>query len=487
MKSTGTIVPESVPLKNVTSEELDSRRSQLTWKFWKTRRYVVVFMAFLGFINVFALRFNLTIAIVAMTEKFNTTLENGTVLQEQHFNWDSRQQGLILSSFFYGYIWTQILGGVIASKIGGHYVFGVGIGMTALLTLFTPMAAKSSIFAMVAIRVIEGVFEGVAYPAFQDLLSRWTPLFERTRMSSFAYTGAYIGVIFVLPISSLLAVVSSWESIFYFFGATGCIWTVAWMLIIRSSPEKDPWITEEEKKLILKDTGAHRKISHPWKEIFKSTAVWAIIASHFAENYGIYTLMTQLPLFLKDALGFQLAKSGVMSAVPYLVLSCCLPLAGYLADWTQIKGYLTTRQVRRYFNCGAFLMQTVFILLAPYLLHPVWSMICITIAVGLCSCALCGYMVNPLDLAPNHASVIFGFSNTIGTIPGIISPLLTGYVVVTGSVSEWNIVFYVTAGIYIFGSVIYWFFCRAELQPWAQTFTEVPQNDVNTATNKNIT
>lgn len=82
----------------------------------------MVMMAFFGFFNVYALRVNLSVAIVAMTQKTNVTLENGTVVQEQLFDWDTTQQGLVLSSFFYGYIWTQFIGGVLASKIGGHYV-----------------------------------------------------------------------------------------------------------------------------------------------------------------------------------------------------------------------------------------------------------------------------------------------------------------------------------------------------------------------------
>lgn len=90
--------------------------------FWRKRRYTVVFMAFFGFFNVYALRVNLSVAIVAMVELRNVTLANGTMVQEQHFDWNSKQQGLVLSSFFYGYILTQFAGGFIAGKVGGHLV-----------------------------------------------------------------------------------------------------------------------------------------------------------------------------------------------------------------------------------------------------------------------------------------------------------------------------------------------------------------------------
>lgn len=38
-------------------------------------------------------------------------------------------------------------------------LFGIGVGVTALLTLFTPAAANMSVYALIAVRVVEGLFE----------------------------------------------------------------------------------------------------------------------------------------------------------------------------------------------------------------------------------------------------------------------------------------------------------------------------------------
>lgn len=76
-------------------------------------------------------------------------------------------------------------------------------------------------------------------------------------------------------------------------------------------------------------------------------------------------------------------------------------------------------------------------MLAAYLLHPVTSMICITIAVGLGAFAWSGFAVNHLDIAPQYASILMGIGNTIATIPGIVSPLLTGFLVDNGVGKEY--------------------------------------------------
>lgn len=103
-----------------------------------------------------------------------------------------------------------------------------------------------------------------------------------------------------MPASGLLATAFGWESVFYVFGAIGCVWLVLWMIIVRRSPEEDPFITEEEKIYIVTKIGLRKEenVTPPWKSIFTSAAVWAIVVSHFAENWGFYTLLTQLPTFL---------------------------------------------------------------------------------------------------------------------------------------------------------------------------------------------
>ncbi|KAG4080740.1 hypothetical protein HA402_005920 [Bradysia odoriphaga] len=442
-----------------------------TWKFWQKRRYLVILMAFLGFCNVYTLRVNLSVGIVAMTENRTVHYDNGTVGYEQYFAWNSKEQGLILSSFFYGYITTQFIGGYFGAKVGGSLVFGVGIFATSVLTLLTPLAARAGFEVLMAVRIIEGIFEGVTFPCIQDVWSRWAPPPERSRAASISFAGTYAGTVIAMPLSGVLAAWFGWESLFYVFGAIGCIWFIAWIIIVKRGPELDRYISKEELHYIQSSLGSldrDEKASVPWKAIFTSKAVFAICVSHTAETWGLYTFITQLPTFLRDAMNYNLGKTGFLSALPYLAMGVLLLVFGYFADLFQIKGWLTTTQVRRYFNCLGFVAQAIFMLLAAYLLHPVWSLVSIILAVGLGALAWCGFSVNPLDIAPNYASIIFGIQNTVGTLPGIISPTLTGYLVQNKTAEEWRIVFYITAIVYGIGTVVYWFWCSGELQPWAK-------------------
>ena len=67
--------------------------------------------------------------------------------------------GIVLSSFFYGYLITQLPGGYLALKFGGKNLFGLGILSTAVFTLLTPVFARASVGLLVALRILIGLCE----------------------------------------------------------------------------------------------------------------------------------------------------------------------------------------------------------------------------------------------------------------------------------------------------------------------------------------
>ncbi|XP_055627263.1 vesicular glutamate transporter 2-like [Toxorhynchites rutilus septentrionalis] len=458
-------------MKSVDVNKLSDGIEAPLWMFWKRRRYVVVLMAFLGFLNAYTMRVNLSVAIVAMTANRTILHENGTVSYEKHFDWSSSVQGHVLSSFFYGYILTQIPGGYISNRFGANNVFGVGVGTTAILTLLTPTAAYAGIGWLFAVRVLEGMFQGVSFPCMHVLWSRWAPPSERSRMVMFSFAGVFAGTIIAMPMSGVLAETLSWESIFYVFGTVGCVWYIGWWLIVKRSPEEDTLISFKEKEFILQSLGRvegeQENIRHPWRAIFTSKAVFALIVANFCENWGFYTLLTQLPTFLKDTMHFEVQTTGFIAALPYFAMGLTLAVAGYLADWFQNKGILTTTQVRRYFNCSAFVMQTVFMVVGAIILEPVATVACIVVAVSMGAFAWCGYAVNHLDLSPKSAGVLMGISNSFATIAGVLSPIVTGYVTANKTDDEWRMVFYIAAGCYMVGFFVYWIWASGELQSWS--------------------
>lgn len=136
-------------------------------------------MVIFGFMLNYALRVNLTIAIVEMldgtsasheaavnetttsaTIEANTTLASVISEKVAKFDWSEKEKQMILGSFFWGYILTELPGGRLAELIGGHRVFGHSMLWASVLTLITPFAANMGVVAMVILRVVLGFMLG---------------------------------------------------------------------------------------------------------------------------------------------------------------------------------------------------------------------------------------------------------------------------------------------------------------------------------------
>ena len=57
------------------------------------------------------------------------------------YSWDMNTRAIVLSSFFWGYICSQILGALLAQRYGGVVVLGCATFFWSLLTCATPRAA----------------------------------------------------------------------------------------------------------------------------------------------------------------------------------------------------------------------------------------------------------------------------------------------------------------------------------------------------------
>lgn len=76
-----------------------------------------------------------------------------------------------------------------------------------------------------------------------------------------------------------------------------------------------------------------------------------------------------------------------------------------------------------------FIAQAIALVIVGYTSD--WEVVvaCLIVSVGMNGFVYSGFFVNHLDIAPQYASVLMGITNTIATVPGIVSPLLTGVIV----------------------------------------------------------
>nr|XP_004660547.2 sialin isoform X2 [Jaculus jaculus] len=450
-------------------------------------RYNLALLAFFGFFILYALRVNLSVALMDMVDS-NATLTDNSTSQEcaehsapikvlhnhtgRRYQWDAETQGWILGSFFYGYIITQIPGGYIANKVGGKLLLGFGVLGTAIFTLFTPIAADLGAIALIVLRAVEGLGEGVTFPAMHAMWSSWAPPLERSKLLSISYAGAQLGTVISLPLSGIICYYMNWNYVFYFFGIAGIVWFIFWMWTVSDTPKAHRTISPTEKEYIfasLQNQLSSQK-SVPWISIVKSLPLWAIVAAHFSYNWTFYTLLTLLPTYMKEILRFNVQENGFLSALPYFGCWLCMILAGQAADNLREKWNFSTISVRRIFTLTGMVGPAVFLVAAGFIgCNYSLAVAFLTISTTLGGFCSSGFSINHLDIAPSYASILLGITNTFATVPGMVGPIIAKSLTPDNTIREWQIVFYIAAAINVFGAILFMLFAKGEVQKWALT------------------
>jgi len=134
-------------------------------------------------------------------------------------------------------------------------------------------------------------------------------------------------------------------------------------------------------------------------------------------------------------------------------------IVGVFADRLIAKGWTVTR-VRRFMQAIGSAGPALVLVALASVKDANTAVILLTVSMALSAFSFAGFASNHLDIAPRHAGIIFGISNTAGTLPGIIGVALTGLMVdTTGSYAS---AFYLTAGMYALGLIVWQLYSTGE-------------------------
>ncbi|TDG48328.1 hypothetical protein AWZ03_005283 [Drosophila navojoa] len=437
-------------------------------------RHLQMLLIFCGLTVGFAMRVNLSVAVVAMT---NATTVNPDFpeypLSEKTKSW-------VLSSFFWGYVMTQVLAGALARRFGGKVTLLTGVSVCSIMNLLTPLCASIGGWSwLCGLRFIEGLCQGVFYPSCHTIIAHWLPPRERGSMTTYAYTGSQFGTILMLVTSGLLASsAGGWPSIFYASGGCGIVWVVVYYILGASTPKDSKSITAEEVQLIemelAKERTANAELpSHrqatPWLSILTSAPFLALTAAHCVSAWGYWTLLTQIPSYMNNVLGKDIKSNALLSALPYLAnFLLSFPFV-WLAKCMEKSESLSLAFSRKFSNTiGQYIPMCLLIALGYVTKEQdTLAVVLLTFTVGINTACHLGFQVNHIDLSPNFAGTLMGISNTLASVMSLSAPLLVGVIVTDKHDAEqWRIVFFVAAGFYLVGNGLFILFGRADVQPW---------------------
>ena len=305
------------------------------------------------------------VSICAPTKAYETIDLNP---DKGDFDWSIGQQGDLLASYYYGYIWTQAVGPILASRLGYKKVWLWAMFLASILTILTPQMAAAGYPWLLSGRIFVGFCHGVTFPCMHGMLGYWAPPLERSKLISIYVSGCSIGTCVLFPLAGILIYSFGWPSVFYFTGLVSLLWCLLWSVMAYDSIEKHPWIGDSEKEFLNSCRAPiDEKKPVPWKAILRSKPVIAVAAGHLASNWGNYQLNSLLPTYLATVLQFDIKDNGVISSLPFIAQSIICFLGGYLTDAILQRELCQTLTIRKINTGLGLLVPALTVVLAGYM------------------------------------------------------------------------------------------------------------------------
>ncbi|OGH84468.1 MAG: hypothetical protein A2488_00315, partial [Candidatus Magasanikbacteria bacterium RIFOXYC12_FULL_32_21b] len=375
------------------------------------KRWIIGTLMFLGIVINYMDRVNISHAILQIKAEFHLS---------------SLQQGIILSSFSWGYVAFMLFGGYLVDKKGSRIM---GALSCFLWSIFTGLGALAGNFkVLLGSRVLLGMGEAPIFPSNAKVVKQWFPLKERGRATALFDSGSYIGSAIAAPFIIYLMVTFGWRYSFAIFSILGIIWSIVWFSYYRD-PEEFKSLSNEEKAIlpIQKNKEPDVKVKNQILTLLKNRKIIGISIGFFCYNYLKSFFLTWFPTYLVMEKGFSLIKVGFVAMIPPLVAILGELYVGYLTD-KMISKNINVSFARKIPLCLGMLISSVIIF--SVFAESIWmAMLLLTISYTALISASPGIWAIPGDLSrtKNMVGTIGGIQNTFSNMAGIIAPIMTGF------------------------------------------------------------
>jgi MFS family permease len=259
------------------------------------------------------------------------------------------QLGILLSAFFWTYGFAQILSGWLVDRFSvswimaiGFFVWSAATGITGLVHGFT---------SLLVVRLVLGVGESVAYPAYSKIMAKYFPASQRASANSVIASGLACGPAFGMLAGGMLMSRFGWRSFFVVLSLVSLLWLLP----------RFRWMPRGSGLAPLGQ--AHGQPTA--LQILKKRSAWGSFLGLFCNAYSLYFLIAWLPFYLVRERHFSMDAMAKIGGAVFLSQAVSSIACGRLGDrWiaagaTRTMVHMTFMTVGLLGNAGFLLLSAV--------------------------------------------------------------------------------------------------------------------------------
>ncbi|PWH82159.1 MFS transporter [Algibacter marinivivus] len=250
---------------------------------------------------------------------------------------DNSDYALMLNIFMITYAASKFLSGRLYDKIGTRIGFTLSILVWSLAAAFHAVA--KGIVSLSLVRGLLGLGEAGLWPGTVKNNGEWFPVKQRALAQGIFNSGASIGNVIAPVIIVYLYAQFGWKSTYIILGLAGLIWVIPWLFINKKSkPEDHPWMTEDERNLLLNDRKENNVIAVDGEKslsvgkILSFKQPWGILLCRFFIEPIWWFFAGWMPIYLNSKFGLSIEEIGNTMWISYLMAAAGGILGGVFTE-----------------------------------------------------------------------------------------------------------------------------------------------------------
>ncbi len=329
---------------------------------------------------------------------------------------DPEKIGLLLSSFFWTYAAMQIVAGWLIDRYSVYWIFAGGFFLWSAATALTGLAGGFA--TILALRLLLGVGESVAYPAYSKIIAQGFTERHRGLANGLIDLGSKSGPALGLMIGGAIISRYGWRPLFVGVGLISLLWLVPWIWVGRQASRKS------------EDSVQHSglEVGPGLLEIAQQRSARGTFLCLFCGNYVWYFLLTWLPWYLVRERHYSEAAMGRFGSMAFWAVGLASLISGIISD-RLVQGGGSPTFVRKMFAVGGLIGAIVMVFV------PLVESENASLAILIFACISFGcysshpWLISQTLAGPAAAGRWSGMQNAVGNLAGVIAPWLTGRIV----------------------------------------------------------
>ncbi|MDB2471600.1 MFS transporter [Flavobacteriaceae bacterium] len=249
---------------------------------------------------------------------------------------DNSDYALMLNIFMITYAASKFLSGRLYDQIGTRIGFVVSIVVWSAAAAFHALA--KGVVSLSIVRGLLGLGEAGLWPGAVKSNGEWFPVKQRALAQGIFNSGASIGNVIAPIIIVYLYAQFGWKSTYIILGVLGLLWVIPWMIINKSKPKDHPWITKEERSMLLNERIENNNVvvegakSLSVGKILSFKQPWGVLLCRFFIEPIWWFFAGWMPIYLNSKFGLSIEEIGNTMWISYLMAAAGGILGGLFTE-----------------------------------------------------------------------------------------------------------------------------------------------------------